>query len=425
MKIKWNWLWSLLLLLPLVALTCAPAPEEAPPTPPGEKPAEIVEYVIPMSGDFTGPYAPLIKWGVAGDAAGFNWWNENVGNDIGVKLTPDVYDSRYDTATVASAWPGILAKNPIAYFGLGGPDVAALKERLPDDKVPMIMTTGTYGFDWKPVNWIIQPRPTYAHEAIGFLEWVLSWWQEDRPVRVASISSDATPAYVDIQNGLEKAIKEKYAGKIEYMGCAWVDIVPVDITDAVRPFVDGGVDYFHIQTNTSQVATCYKACATLGRVVPIFTSTHNDLSLYALMGVLTWEQMEGFASVGAVASPVNKGIPGYTDLWSNYHPADMEAEKDWTMVTLQFTVPPLLLGYAVEQAVAEVGAANLTGEVVYNALKELDLDEDDLQGLVRSFKLRDDAPFSELLGVQVSLAKDGAYTLATPTWQSVPEIPKW
>lgn len=412
-----NLLLAFLLLPPLVvALGCAPKPTA---------PAEVVEYKIPMSGDFTGPYAPLIKWAVAGDKAMFDWWNETTGKKIGVKLTPEVFDSRYDTATVASMWPGILAKRPIAYFGLGGPDVAALKERLPDDKVPMIMTTAAYGYDWKPVNWNIQPRPTYAHESIGFLEWVLSGWKESRPLRIASIASDVTPAYVDIQKGVEKAIKEKYAGKVEYLGCAWVPVVPVDVTDSIRPFVDKGVDYFHIMTNTSQVIATFKGGAALGKPVKIFTSTHNELSLYAMMKALTWDKMEGWASVGAVASPLNKNIPAYTEVWVNYHPADMDAEKDWNMVTLQFSIPPLLLGYAVEKAVKKVGAANLTGEVVYNAILELDLSEKDCMGLVRSFKLRKDAPFSELLGVQVSVVKDGVYTLATPTWVPVPEIPKW
>jgi branched-chain amino acid transport system substrate-binding protein len=412
-----NWLWALLLVLPLVvALGCAPKPAA---------PAEIVEYIIPLSGDYTGPYAPLIKWGVAGDKAMFDWWNENFGKKIGVKLTPEVFDSRYDTATVAAMWPGLLAKRPIAYFGLGGPDVAALKERVPDDKVPIVMTTGTYGYDWKPVNWIIQPRPTYSHEAIGFIEWVLKDWKENRPLRIASVASDVTPAYVDIVKGLETAVKQKYVGKVEYLGCAWVPVVPVDITDSLRPFIEKGVDYFHIQTNTSHVGATYKACVTLQKPTKIFTSTHNELNLYAMLKVLTWDKMEGWASVGAVASPLNKNITAYTEVWSNYHPADMEAEKDWNMVTLQFSVPPLLLGRAVEAAVKKVGAANLTGEVVYNALKEVNLDEQGCMGLVKHFKLRADAPFSEDLGVQVSVVKDGVYTNATPTWVPIPEIPKW
>jgi hypothetical protein len=103
----------------------------------------------------------------------------------------------------------------------------------------------------------------------------------------------------------------------------------------------------------------------------------------------------------------------------------METAKDWNMVTLQFSVPPLLLGRAVEAAVKKVGAANLTGEVVYNAIKELNLDEKGCMGLVKNFKLRKDAPFSEDLGVQVSVVKNAVYTNATPTWVPIPEIPKW
>ncbi|MCR5860229.1 hypothetical protein [Mesorhizobium sp. J428] len=63
-------------------------------------------------------------------------------------------------------WPGIKSElEAIAAIGLGGPDVAALSERLPEDKIPMFMATAAYGYAWKPDSWIFNPRPTYSHES--------------------------------------------------------------------------------------------------------------------------------------------------------------------------------------------------------------------------------------------------------------------
>jgi len=96
----------------------------------------------------------------------FDWWNAEVGAKLGVKLNYKNFDTRYDTAQTASLWPGIKSEmKPIAVVGLGGPDVAALGPRLPDDQVPLFMSTAGYGYAWKPDSWIINPRPTYGHEA--------------------------------------------------------------------------------------------------------------------------------------------------------------------------------------------------------------------------------------------------------------------
>src|SRR5581483_2157337 len=92
---------------------------------------------------------------------------------LGVKLAYKNYDTRYDAAQTASLWPGIKSElKPIAVLGLGGPDVAALGQRLPDDGVALFMSTAGYGFAWKSDSWIINPRPTYAHEAVAFFKWL-------------------------------------------------------------------------------------------------------------------------------------------------------------------------------------------------------------------------------------------------------------
>jgi branched-chain amino acid transport system substrate-binding protein len=127
------------------------------------------EYIVTTSVDYTGPYAVIMPPFETSRKAFFAWWNETKGKQLGITLKSKAYDMRYDPSVVASTWPGILTGDkPIAHMGLGGPDVAALMKRLPNDKVPMIMSTATYGFIWLPNMWVFQPRPTYV---CGYDQW--------------------------------------------------------------------------------------------------------------------------------------------------------------------------------------------------------------------------------------------------------------
>ena len=126
------------------------------------------EYNLAMLSDFSGPYADIMPILAGGREAVIDWWNATRGKELGVTLSYKNYETRYDAAQVASLWPGIKSElSPIAVLGLGGPDVAALSERLPEDKIPMFMATAGYGFAWKSESWIFNPRPTYSHESAG------------------------------------------------------------------------------------------------------------------------------------------------------------------------------------------------------------------------------------------------------------------
>ncbi len=166
-------------------------------------------YNVAGIADFTGPYADVMK-----DLAGcrktvFDWWNEEVGKPAGVALRIKDFDGRYDVAQISSLWPGMKSElNPVAALGLGGPDVAALAQRLPGDKVPLINATAGYGFAWKPDSWAFNARPTYAHEVAAFYTWLQQQRGGNAPLKIAVISSEVSPAYVDIHKGTQQFAKD-------------------------------------------------------------------------------------------------------------------------------------------------------------------------------------------------------------------------
>ena len=67
----------------------------------GQARAETV-YNIASLADFTGPYADIMKDQTGARRAVVDWWNTEVGKDLGVRLGIHEYDHRYDAAQVAS-----------------------------------------------------------------------------------------------------------------------------------------------------------------------------------------------------------------------------------------------------------------------------------------------------------------------------------
>ncbi len=412
----------LLVLLPLFGC----APKAAPPgVPPAEK--KVYEYYLPFSTDHSGPYADICPRAEAGHSVFIDYWNETKGKELGVKLITKFYETRYDPKVVASIYPGVVAElKPLAWLGLGGPDVAALRERLSDDKVVLVMTTGTYGFDWKPMNWIIQPRPTYPHEGLACIDWYLkNVWKENRKLRVASVNFEGSPAYLDGEKGFANACKTTFADRIEYIGCAWVDFIPADVTDRVRPLIKD-VDLFWVFTNVTIAVAARKACITLGRPdIPIVLSTHN--CILDVNKVLPFEQMENFYDSGCFGSYLNHDTPAYKDVWAKRCPPGFDVVKDWTMTTIQFGgARALFLPRVLERAIAEVGPDKLTGEALYNTFKKVALTEKEMMGMTGALSWTPDQPFPKVETLRVSLTtvKGGKHVIASPSWP-VPDIPKW
>ncbi len=211
------------------------------------------------------PYADVMKDLIGSRRPVIDWWNAEVGKKIGIKLGIKDYDHRYDAAQAASLWPGIKAElNPIVVLGVGGPDVAALQGRLPSDKIPMIMSTAAYGFAWKPDPWIFNQRPTYSHEAAAFFEGLRQKRGGSGPLKVAIISSEAAPAYVDQHKGVQRFAADN-PDKVEVVEVVFTEVQPTDLTTQVNRVTRKGAEVIMVMTNTAAVVATKRALQSLAR----------------------------------------------------------------------------------------------------------------------------------------------------------------
>jgi branched-chain amino acid transport system substrate-binding protein len=380
------------------------------------------EYTITHSVDFTGPYAVIMKPIDQATKVFYAWWNETVGSKLGIKLNFKQYETRYDPSVVASLWPGILAGDkPIAHAGLGGPDVAALMKRLPEDKVPMFMGTAAYGYEWSANQWIFHFRPTYIHETVSFLNWARKELIKTRPIRVGYISSKASPAYVEGYTGLKKFSEEnKWT---ECLEAEWVDVKPVSITNEMRRLARKNPDFISIMSNTAHVLSCVRAQKELGIHIPILMSSHNGIQMCTLAAG-DMKILEGHYEVEACDPGIDPNVPG-ARIYEEYI-KKLEIETRWSMIAAQASAAFVLVFRAVERAAAKVGPNNITGETLYQAMYERPFTLEETLGLTNKLVFSKEAPFPlNELKARISIVKDGKQVLTPKDWVPVVSVPKW
>lgn len=388
----------------------------------GQARAETV-YNIASLADFTGPYADIMKDQTGARRAIVDWWNTEVGKDLGVRLSIHEYDHRYDAAQVASLWPGIKSElNPIAALGVGGPDVAALQERLPDDKIPMIMPTAGYGYAWKPEPWIFNPRATYAHEAAAFYDWYKKEKGIEGPVKIVLLTSEASPAYVDIHHGMEKYAAEN-PDKVKLVEAVYTEVQPSDLTAQFHRVLRNDVDAIQIQTNTAAVVAAKRALQALSRSdVVLVTSSHNGLSVSgrAAGGIGVFE---GDYEVYGQAIPTEEP----TDARKFYESLgkDHGLKAGWNIATVMGLNQTLVAVRAIESAAQEVGPEKISGAAVREALLSDPVTSQETFGVLPTLRYSREAPFPvEGLSVNIGTVKNGAYSIAAED-VPVPQVNKW
>jgi len=384
-------------------------------------------YIIPQSMDFSGPYSDVSTFSVPSQKAFYMWWNENVGNKLGVKLQVKFYDTRYDPAVVASLWPGILSKDaPVAYGGFGGPDVVTLQDRLSSDKVPLYGSSGGYGFMWNPNLWVFNLRPTFVHEFAGFMNWVKTWWKEDRPIRVAAISNPGIPALEDAAKGYESVCNQ--LGNIQYIGTTHIKRSPVSIVSEMKRMVDRGNPDFIVMliSSTAEVVTAVKAQNQLGIRIPLILSAQNDISL--VNNVLPLSDLEGRVyDVTTLTPSIDKNIEAYK-IFQTYKskitPPALDVE--WNLNTLQMAGMATLITRAIERVVKKYGPEKVTGEKVYEAMYDGPFTSKEMHGLTFDLEYDKNSPFPlKTAKVKGTTVKNGKRVLFSDKWIDIPQVNKW
>lgn len=380
-------------------------------------------YVVPSLSDFSGPFAPIMPSFAGGREAVLSWWNAEVGNRMGVNLAVKAFDTRYDVAQTASLWPGILAElKPAIGFALGGPDTAALQQRLPQDKVVMIHGTAQNGFAWKPDQWVLTMRPTFVHEMAGFL----AWFQKEklggsRPARIGMVSSEASPTFADMTKGIQAFAKANPA-MVQLVEVIFAELQPADLTLPVRRLINNNVDIILTPTTVQQAVATKRALQALRSRVPVLTSAHNSPGFIApLIGGIQNVEGDYEAHGSAIPSDEDTEARRYYQLLSDKH----GLKAPWNTLTVIGIGQALLLARTVQATVAKHGVNGLTGDNVYATLMSTAFPASDFHGFLPAIAFEREASFpSKDPKVNIGQVNQGKMrTVATGV--ACPPLQKW
>ncbi len=334
-------------------------------------------YQVPALSDYSGPFAAIMPMLGAGREGVVNWWNVEHGAKLGVKLELKTYDTRYDTAQTASLWPGVLATKPVIGLALGGPDTSALQQRLPTDKVPMVLGSAANGFGWRPNQWVMATRPTFVHELTGFIE----WFQKNkaggtRPVKIAMFTTEASPTFADMGKGVIAYTKANptVATLVEMV---YVEPQPADVTLQLRRVLNAGAEVVLVPTNIQQAVAVKRAMQALGKNVPIAYSLQNSPAmLQKLLGSIS--AMEGDYEVhgSVIATEEDTEAKRFYDMLVAKH----GLKGPWHSLTTIGINQALVMVRVVEAAAKKNGGDKLTGEMLYNTLIDTTFPAKDFYG---------------------------------------------
>lgn len=384
--------------------------------------AETV-YQVPALSDYSGPFAAIMPMLGPGRDGVVNWWNAEVGSKMGVKLELKTYDTRYDTAQTASLWPGVLATKPVIGLSLGGPDTSALQQRLPTDKVPMVLGSAATGFAWRPNQWVMATRPTFVHEVTGFVE----WFQKNkaggtRPVKVAMFTTEASPTFADLGKGFI-AYSKANPTVVNLVEMVYVEPQPADVTLQLRRVLNAGAEVILVPTNIQQAVAVKRAMQALGKIVPIAYSIQNSPAmLQKLLGSMT--AMDGDYEVhgGVIATEEDTEAKRFYDMLV----AKYGLKAPWHSITTIGINQALVMVRVVEAAARKNGGDKLTGEMLYNTMITTTLPGKDFYGFTGGdIDFSVEAPFP-LKDPRVNIGQVVSGKLITVAkGVPVPKLAKW
>jgi branched-chain amino acid transport system substrate-binding protein len=380
--------------------------------------AAPVTYRLAGLADYSGPFADVMKPLIEGRDGILKWWSAEVGSNLGVSVQAKNYDTRYDAAQVASLWPGIRAElNPVVSLGIGSVDATALADRYAEAKIVSVQSGATATNSWVPDSWVFYYRATYAHEVASFFDWIYEKEGRKAPIKVAVISSEAAPAFVDMAKGVQAAAAQ--LGKIQIAELIWDSAQPIDLTTQVRRIVAAGAECIVIQTNTAAVVAAKRALQALNAKIPIVTTSHNGM-LASGKAVGGLSQMEGDFEVHSMVMPTDDAPQKklYDTLKAKYG-----LTQPWGGLVVQGMSQGVIAVRAIEAGVRKFGPADLSGEKIRAAMLSSSLPGQD--GMLPTLTFDSSAPFpTSGLTTNVATIKGGAYMVIARDLP-VPALKKW
>ncbi len=378
---------SIAVIMALLLAACSPAAAPAtvapqpqvPTTAPTTGQPDLTGKTIKFYGmaDLSGPSAPTATAVVRGAKDLVAYINDH-GGIFGAKIEWIFEDTALKVDQALSIYDRYKSqdKNIVILFVFGTPEQQALKDRVKEDKIPLMGAgpdfTALYGVK---DGWEFASAPLYDEQFAYFLDYVVANWSKIKPagagdkIKLALLSwntalgqaplTEASKAYM-AKLGVELVSKELYEASPK-----------ADTTTAILNAQAAGANVIYNNTIGYGLANLLNDLRKLGVRDQFVVGTGMlgmDLSTYAFLAdPANANGVYGATPYGWYSDVDNPGIKLITDI-ANQNNRDAKQRGFGRLIA---SAQVDIAKYAIEQAILKVGYDNLTGQAVYDALTQI------------------------------------------------------
>lgn len=343
----------------IISLACAPATT----TQPAEKPAENVIITIGDLPNLTGAYAATQSCYVESNGGAVKLANE-INYIPGVTLKYEWVDAATEPAKAMTAYKKLLAASPRPAVIIDHSTAigAALKKTVEADKIPVI-EGGVNNEILIPPGWVFYYGSPYPCEAGAFVDWFKSQWKESRAPRFAALTWDNPYGRSWMTDEAMAYIKSR---GFEIVGQEFIPPVPSDTTPQLLRLRDAKVDVCFGAMYPSALSVVLKDANKLGMIGTFMWGGVYAVNLAELVGYVG-PLANGCTITSTDILPDEWPVkaPLMQKAWDREGAKLSEAEK----FAFANAAERVVIGMgAIKAAVEKVGAKNVDGQAVYNAL---------------------------------------------------------
>jgi len=352
--------------------------------------------------DYSGPFASRGKPVEQMQRLLVDWYNETRGAQRGITLTFDPVDTGYDQAkTVQTYERAVQDPTLIGIVTFGSPNVIAIQNRLPENKIPAVHGGPSYSL-MKPGSWVFTPLNDYSRYFAAAVDWRLKSWTGSEPLNVAFVTFDGSSGR-DWAEGFGQRIKGKNASIVLN---EFVSPRALDVAINAERIVDADPDMVILATTDQlQPLLLAELKANGFDMTKVVNSQHEGLGLLAQLGVKP-DVYEGAYEVTS-----QNYADTNTEAYKIYNSRKDKYQTRWSADTLLHYPSVMVMLDAIDRAAEKKKGQRISGADVYAELANGTFDGRGLLGQIRFENATD--PTLGADSVVMLQQKNGAITTVT------------
>ncbi|MGF7162615.1 branched-chain amino acid transport system substrate-binding protein [Rhodoligotrophos appendicifer] len=326
----------------------------------GARPSQAAEtYKILSLLDYSGPFANRGKPVEQMQRLLVDWYNETAGKQHGVSLVYEPVDTGYDQARTIQAYErAVQDPSLLGIVTFGSPNVIALQNRLPENKIPAVHGGPAYSL-MKPGSWVFTPLNDYARYFATAVTWRLKTWTGSEPLKVAFVTFDGSSGR-DWAQGLTKRLE---GSKAQLVLSEFISPKALDVAVNVERIIEAEPDLLIVATTDHlQPLVLSELKANDFDMTKIVNSQHEGLGLLTLLKVQP-EVLEGTHEI-----TTENYVDTNTEAFKIYDSRKGNYQTRWSADTLLHYPSMMVLLDAIDRAAVKKKGARITGEDVYAEL---------------------------------------------------------